>query len=381
MDTARIQNLWMEAQASLATFQSTKTEASRIEALEIVTNLARSLEKPRDAILKLTYTPAVIMAMKIAVDLGVFPVLANAMSPIPAEKLAAVNKADPLLVERIMRVLVSCGIVEEPAPCAYLPTAIAKQMTNRPSIGVVESLFCEFNPIFQKTPEYLQAINYRNPEDPTFAPLQYTHNVKQDGFFWLQDHPAALTRFNDFMEGHRANRPHWGDWYPVQERIIDGAVKDPRRALLVDIGGGRGHDLMLFRDRFPDAPGKLVLEDLPSVVDEATQTWKAAGIEAIKHDFFKEPNPVRGARAYYFKYIFHDWSDDKARILLRHFILPDRNARMLHGVTDMAVMAFCAGMERTRAQWKNLLEPLGLETQFWTCEGDGLGVIEAAVRI
>lgn len=39
-----------------------------------------------------------------------------------------------------MRLLVSFDIVEEPEPGTYLPTAIAEEMVNRPSIGTVESL-------------------------------------------------------------------------------------------------------------------------------------------------------------------------------------------------------------------------------------------------
>ena len=146
----------------------------------------------------------------------------------------------------------------------------------------------------QKTPAYLEATNYQNPEDPLRSPLQFTHNVEQDGFSWLCEHPDALMRFNNFMEGQRANRLHWGDWFPIQEQILVGADKNPERALLVDIGGGRGHDLMLFQKRFPDVPGKLVLEDLPSVIDEATPELDACGIQSVKYDFFKEPNPVKG---------------------------------------------------------------------------------------
>lgn len=56
MDTERIQNLWAEAQSSLGAFEKTQAETSRIDALEKVTSLARALEKPKDAILKLCYT-------------------------------------------------------------------------------------------------------------------------------------------------------------------------------------------------------------------------------------------------------------------------------------------------------------------------------------
>lgn len=68
------------------------------------------------------------------------------------------------------------------------------------------------------------------------------------------------------------------------------------RPLLVDIGGGRGHDLLEFRNRFPEAPGKLVLEDLPSVIDEVrdAQDLNAGDVDAVPYDFFAGQQPVPG---------------------------------------------------------------------------------------
>lgn len=56
MDVGRIQNLWAEAQSSMSALQKTQGETSRIDALEKLTSLARALENPKDAILKLSYT-------------------------------------------------------------------------------------------------------------------------------------------------------------------------------------------------------------------------------------------------------------------------------------------------------------------------------------
>lgn len=129
-----------------------------------------------------------------------------------------------------------------------------------------------------------------------YAPLQYTNNIKEDGFSWLCKDTAALSRFNSFMEGQRANRPFWGDWFPVRDVILNAPGLNSDRPLLVDIGGGRGHDLLDFKARFPDAQGKLVLEDLPSVIDEVRQAndLEKAGIETVKYDFFGEIQPVHG---------------------------------------------------------------------------------------
>lgn len=68
-----------------------------------------------------------------------------------------------------------------------------------------------------------------------------------------------------------------------------------------------------------------------------------------------------------------------SKLVIEEYILPDRSARMLHGTTDMAVMAFCSGLERTRDQWQRLLGSVGLHVQFWTREGDSLGLIEGVL--
>jgi hypothetical protein len=92
--------------------------------------------------------------------------------------------------------------------------------------------------------------------------------------------------------------------------------------------------------------------------------------------------------------VLHDWSDEKATIIFNHlkpamkrgfskvimeeYILPDQNARSLPCMTDIAVMVFCSGLERTRQRWSNLLTSVGLRVlKFWVREGDGLGIVEA----
>jgi hypothetical protein len=65
---------------------------------------------------------------------------------------------------------------------------------------------------------------------------------------------------------------------------------------LVDIGAGRGYDLIKFRSRFPDVPGRLILQDLPTVIDEIQGAYdlKAAGVETIAFNFFADIQPVQG---------------------------------------------------------------------------------------
>lgn len=95
------------------------------------------------------------------------------------------------------------------------------------------------------------------------------------------------------MRGYRQGRLPWmaPGFFPVKERLIDGldTSKDP--VLLVDIGGSVGHDLEEFTKYHGDAPGKLILQDLPAVITEIKDLNPR--ITPMEYDFHTE-QPVKG---------------------------------------------------------------------------------------
>ncbi|KAJ6006798.1 hypothetical protein N7451_004742 [Penicillium sp. IBT 35674x] len=387
-----LSSLTTKAVTSIEAYKAAKTEKARHDALEAATRLVRALEEPSDAIYKLFASPAVLMAIKTASDLDIFTVLSQTTSSVTCKELAARKNADGQLVERIMRVLVCNGFASELGPGQYGPTDFSRQMTERKTIGTMDSLFMDFLPIINKTPEFFQKSEYKNPGDPNNGPFQHAYNTTGTCWDWLAKNPGALDRFNTFMEGGRDEIAHWADWFPVQEQLLDGASDD--RPLLVDVAGGRGHDLAGFKERFPVGAGKLVLEDLPSVIEDI-QTLDE-DIQRVKHDIFT-PQPVKGARAYYFKHIMHDWDDDHCRVILQHitaamqtgyskvliedYIVPDQNAGPKETLTDLIVMVWCPGIERTRHRWTELLQSVGLTIKkFWVPHGHNKGVIEAELQ-
>lgn len=141
------------------------------------------------------------------------------------------------------------------------------------------------------TPDHLRQTGYRNPNDGRDGPFQAAFDCQGEGIFtWLTkpENAEHWDATNSFFEGDRGSRPSWVTWFPVQEKLIDGSRPD--FPLLVDVAGGRGHDLIEFHDRFPDA-GTLVLQDQQPVLDDAESL--PVGIEKQKFDFFAEP-PVKG---------------------------------------------------------------------------------------
>ena len=99
------------------------------------------------------------------------------------------------------------------------------------------------------------------------------------------------------MAGYAQGRPKWmdTDFYPVAERLGHGLKIDDSKALIVDVGGGLGHDLVEFKKKHPELPGRLILQDLPETIKQIDQINE--GIEPTVHDFLS-PQPVRGIFTY-----------------------------------------------------------------------------------
>ena len=190
--------------------------------------------------------------------------------------------------------------------------------------------------------------------------------------------------------------PQWFDIFPVTEKFT---LSDPSAPLLVDVGGGVGHNLVAFKQRHPNVLGKLIVQDIPVVVKNAKDL--PTGVEAVVHDFFM-PQPVKGAKAYLLANVLHDWPDKQAlkilgnirdamsqdsELLIWENILPESNVPQLSAAIDLTMMANFSAGERTLAQYSTLLEKAGFKlVKAWTPGGvlapvsGGQTLLEAAVK-
>lgn len=193
----------------------------------------------------------------------------------------------------------------------------------------IEFCYDVSRPAFGAWPDFFARHGYRaDAVTPTEGPFQHAHRkpgVDPDGFFpWLEANPPQLARFASFMGAYRAGHINWWDrdaFYPLRARLVEGfddagAGSSSSNVFLVDVGGGRGHDLdqLLAVHKREDLPGRVVLQDLAPVID-SIEDKAAKAFEPAVHDFFT-PEPVRHARAYHLHSILHDWDDkDSLRIL------------------------------------------------------------------
>lgn len=272
--------------------------------------------------------------------------------------------------------------------CKFPPWLIALS----PELTLIDTTRYDLTvPTLSKLPDYLRAHDYANPQEYSRSPMQWA--VGQSQFEWLSSHKNQQTLFNSYMASRREGRPLWFDVYPV-ERLLGHAVPYEDTVFLVDIGGNQGHDLSRFRQKYSHLPGKIVLQDLPEVVKGVS--GRESGIEVMGHNFL-DPQPIQGARAYYFRAIFHDWPDhicrqilrntvsamvpDYSKILIVDFVLPDTETPLMQASLDIQMMSIGAGVERSERQWRELLGSVGLEIAGIWSQSPGMeSVIEAVPR-
>ena len=125
----------------------------------------------------------------------------------------------------------------------------------------------------------------------------YMHGPFQLGFStdlgfmeYLQANPPLLKSWSSGMRtgkiGHRTTA------FPFDRALqLDPCGNDG--IAVVDVGGGRGQALEGIHQDYPDLQGRLVLLDLPSVIDDAKANGLPSYIESTPGSFF-EPLAAKG---------------------------------------------------------------------------------------
>ena len=82
------------------------------------------------------------------------------------------------------------------------------------------------------------------------------------------------------------------EFFPIKGALENSDLSDSN-PLLVDVGGGIGHDAEEFRIKHPGLSGRVIVQDLPETIQQASKTSQS--IELMAHDFFT-PQPVDGTK-------------------------------------------------------------------------------------
>lgn len=295
--------------------------------------------------------PVAAQAIHAAVRLGLADALAH--GPRSAEDLADWAGADAGTLARLMGTLTGLGIFARANDGAFKNTPTSEILRGRhPDSLAPWSHFLGAAWVWdalEALPEALQG------SDRTAFEIAHGESV----WDYLADHPEAAATFDRAMAcGTAASAP----------RLV-GAYDFSGCGTIVDVGGGEG---ALIKEILRATPGPTgVLYDLPSVVARVAAKPLNEHLESrlkIEGGNFFEAVP-RG-ETYLLKSVLHDWSDEHAvrilescrdevppggRVLVIE-MLTGEGGKALEGLFDLLMYALTGGRERTRAEYRVLLE-------------------------
>ncbi|KAH7001129.1 S-adenosyl-L-methionine-dependent methyltransferase [Ilyonectria destructans] len=393
-DAAAVPDLIQEISSLGKNFNSDDDQA-RIKLAMKARALWKSLETPRETMIRhLWAEPSVMCALTAGFDKGLWAYLAETEGSFTVADAAKAVEVDAALLAtgRLLRHLASMGYLKEVGSNTYELTNFTRSMSipiigaGYPCIaGACVNALGQFH-------EYANLKGWKDPTDVYDSPLQHGYRTKLNFFEHLHNNPPYGQQFHHHMGGYRQGRPSWMDtgFFPVEERLIAGFEEAEDAALLVDVGGSFGHDLAEFRSKFSDAPGRLVLQDLPVVIEQIQNL--DAKIERTSYDFFTE-QPIKGARAYYMHSVLHDWNDETclrilttvmaamkpgySKLLINENVIPETGAQWEATALDIMMLTLLASRERTRENWETLLGKAGLKiVSVWTVANGVESLIE-----
>ncbi|XPS77150.1 hypothetical protein M3J07_009187 [Ascochyta lentis] len=363
---------------------------------EAARRLMLSVEDPMSVGSRVQFNARAAAVSQVAIDLKIFELLAKEPSKRwTVGELERHTGAEATLLDRIMRTLAVNNLVFEVAHSVYSASHITARCASaafRAGLAHSKNLIW---PGLQVLPTFLAEIGYKNPHDPSKSASMKGVGFDGDVMVYLKKNPEKAAASYLFMAENKKEAAKWVDGkVPTNDLILSNEEIADGRVMLVDVGGGSGHQCEALRKAFPHLKGRILVQDLPFMVDRIDMEHaRTVQFEVVPHDFF-QPQPVCGAKVYYMRNVLHDWDDDRASAILSQtrqamakdsvifvdeIILPlvGASSRQVH--MDMAVMVFAGAMERTETQWKDLLGSNGFRIRdVWVYDEQlGAGIIVA----
>lgn len=168
---------------------------------------------------------------------------------------------------------------------------------------------------------------------------------------------------------------------------------------VVDVGGGSGEFLLTILDAHPRLRGTVFdqAHAQPHAEERISRRGLAGRCSFVAGDFFESVPP--GGDVYLLKSVIHDWTDERAdmilrsclaamgnraRLLLVERILPDRldtSAAHRDAVRgDLTMLVALGARERSADSMNELLRSSGFRVERWQPIGMGLTLIDAAAH-
>ncbi|KAF9883253.1 hypothetical protein FE257_003809 [Aspergillus nanangensis] len=357
-----------------------------------LTRLARRaaliLESPFEKMQRLAHSGTPLVCVRISQDRGILKALLDdakdGRSSTATADLASRAKLDQAVLETILEYLATQGFIDRISAVEYRPTKTTPLLLS----PIFSHGVTHFHDSCQ--PALLALNSFLTQPGKAHTAFELGQNSPEGFYQWMETHPVQQNAFHQFMKLQFASLPTWLDVVDFQRDFAQGL--EPNTPLFVDVGGGNGQQCASLLEKYPQLGGRIVLQDLKSIVATAITDDR---VERMEHDFFTE-QPVKHARAYYFRQIFHNHDKEAClRILGAHVsamgpdsvlliddkVIPDEDTLRSEYTTALGVhmLAMFNALERRESQWQALLAEAGLRIKAierFTQFGDSIIVVE-----
>jgi hypothetical protein len=275
-----------------------------------------------------------------------------------------------------LRHIAALYLLEETGPDIWKPTPFTLALGDKAGL-IRAGILCGDDttvPCALNMPQFLEKYRYKDPIDIT----KFDNHVDFLGTTFFAECAADPEKGSSFIGLMTALAQHKMDWTDVYDtnKIVDGADIGGDTPVFVDVGGALGVDTERILARHPDLPkDALVVQNTPERAGQETEQLDPR-IRRMSHDFFA-PQPVVGARTYFFHAMLHEWADvdctrileeirdvfkrGYSKLLIYEVVLPKDGATNMQTTQDMSLMNVTSGLERTEEHWARLLKQAGFK--------------------
>jgi hypothetical protein len=325
------------------------------------------------AVLQMIWGVHISRAVYVAAELGVADLLAG--GPLTAAQLAQARGVDERSLYRVLRLLAALGVLTEQDGRVFGLTELGERLRAGVPASVRSwALVCESLETALGFAPLTEAVT---TGQPAFG-LAHGMNL----FEFMAGHRELAQRFQPAMSERTA---------AFAPSVAAGYDFSPVRTV-ADIGGGKGTLLAAILRAHTHLRG--ILFDLPAALPDAAAVLRQAGVDdrcqIVPGDFFQAI--PQGADCYLLANVLHDWDDptsaqilntcrqamaNDGRVLIVERLIPGQPAAAVPVLlSDLHMMVFTGGQERTNAQYGQLLAQAGLNLTSVQPVAPPYGVIE-----
>ncbi|RKK83898.1 hypothetical protein BFJ71_g14724 [Fusarium oxysporum] len=350
------------------------TSNNKLSLLKRASNICKALEEPFDVATRWLETISTTAALHVLIRIKAFEKL-PAKGSIAASDIASECDVDVSIITRAMRILIVNGIAQETQRDEYSHNALSRSFLPT-EFGSMTCMFVEFSRALAALPDYVKSHKPEEIFDLKKTPFAFSVGCEGKTYYEVYDlDPQKRTLWDIGMQKLGNHIPVIG-MFPF-ENLEDQVKKQPGNPFVVDVGGGRGQALLAIQEHCKGSfGGKLILQDLPIVLDSLTLD-EIPGIEPMPYNIFTL-QPVKNAHIYLFRHLLMDYPDAKvveilkntvsamgseSRLIINEMLVPDRvtaGEQQMVYLFDIMLLAM-SGRERSLSEYRRIFDGVGLE--------------------